>query len=228
MTLAQNSQNSRTPSPYYINSDLTSIKLNNSWKHFLLENLGIIEGFAEYHLSMYLQSRNPNVPNVIHKLYAPSKRNLATARKYWNYVRKEFINRGHEYMFMDIYSEKPLCNKFSIDHFLPWSFVAHDLLWNLVPVEKVSNSTKSDKLPDLNIYMPRLAKLHYKTIEVSLNRPSFLEDYVLCFKKDPQKLLSLGEKGFIEEYYKIMRPQAQIAINQGFQSNWIYKGKRQK
>ena len=34
-----------------------------------------------------------------------------------------------------------------IDHFVPWSFVVHNQLWNLIPTSAPVNSSKSDKLP---------------------------------------------------------------------------------
>lgn len=133
----------------------------------------------------------------------PTKRQLSAARRFWNFVRNEFYKRGWEKSFKDIYSLSPLYENFSIDHFLPWSFVVHDSLWNLTPVEKSTNSMKSDKLPNLKIYLPRLAELHYKAIGVSINRPKLLEDYVICFNDEPNKILSLGEKGLQKKYYNL-------------------------
>lgn len=46
-----------------------------------------------------------------------------------------------------IYSGKPLSDPWVLDHVLPWSFVAHHQLWNLVPCEPALNSRKSDSLP---------------------------------------------------------------------------------
>ena len=43
----------------------------------------------------------------------------------------------------EIYGKKPLDAKnISIDHFVPWSYVAHDELWNLTPTTRSINSTK--------------------------------------------------------------------------------------
>ena len=39
-------------------------------------------------------------------------------------------------------------DSFTIDHFLPWSFVVHDLLCNLTPGESTTNSSKNDVLPE--------------------------------------------------------------------------------
>lgn len=197
-----------------------SIRLNDSWRLFLIENLGIVQSFTEHHLALYLQARNPNVPGVINKLHGPTRRQLASARRFWRFVRSDFEKAGKLDQFKDIYSDRQLTDSFSIDHFLPWSYVVHDLLWNLTPVEPATNSCKSDVLPDLDLYLPRLANLHFSAIKVARKCPKFLEDYIDCFKQEAESLLSLGENGFAIKYREIIVPQAQIAMNQGFQSGW--------
>ena len=136
-TMAKESQKTPFASLYCFDGSgaSSSIKLNDSWRSFLIENLGIVQSFAEYHLALYLQARNPNVPGVVNKLYAPTMRQLTMARKFWRFVRSNFETAGKAAQFKDIYSERQLGDNFSIDHFLPWSFVVHDLLWNLTPVE---------------------------------------------------------------------------------------------
>lgn len=37
-------------------------------------------------------------------------------------------------------------NDISIDHFVPWSYVAHDEMWNLNPTTKSINSSKRNNL----------------------------------------------------------------------------------
>jgi hypothetical protein len=220
-------ESQRTPlaTPYYIDENGASpvIRLNESWCLFFIENSGVIQSFAEHHLAQYLQARNPNVPAVVNKLHAPVARQLRIARDFWRSVRRDLEQGGKIDLFRDIYSENPLGDGFAIDHFLPWSFVVHDLLWNLSPVETTTNSKKSDILPDLDIYVPRLAKLHFHAISVSLKRPRLLEDYTDCFKELPERLLALGQDGLLTKYREIMVPQAQIAINQGFQARWILR-----
>ena len=138
-------------------------------------------------------------------------------------VRSDFLNAGRAAEFKDIYSEQQLTDSFSIDHFLPWSFVAHDLLWNLTPVEPTTNSSKNDALPDLDIYLPRLVKLHLGAIDAAKKRPKFLEDYIDCFKDTAENLLAQGENGLLVMYRRIIIPQAQIAMNQGFQFGWTLR-----
>lgn len=216
--MAKESQTTPFASLYFFEHD--SIRLNDSWRSFLSENLGVVQSFAEHHVALYLQARNPNVPGVVNKLRAPTARQLTVARDFWRLVRTDFEKAGKPAEFRDIYSERQLGDSFSIDHFLPWSFVVHDLLWNLTPVEAATNSSKNDVLPNLDLYLPRLAKLHFAAIEAAKKRPKFLEDYTDCFKEDAASLLALGEIGFVTKYQEVMLPQTQIAMNQGFQSGW--------
>lgn len=224
-TLARNSQNSPRASLYWIGAigGGEAVKLNNFWRAFLVDNFGIVQSFAEHQFSLYLQARNPNVPGVVNKLRAPTVRQLSTARKFWRFVQIDFNKAGKTTEFHDIYSGRPLGENFSIDHFLPWSFVAHDLLWNLTPVEPETNSSKNDVLPDVDLYLPRLAKFHFAAICAARERPKLLEDYTDCFKQGTSELLALGESGFSARYREIIVPQAQIARNQGFQSGWKYR-----
>ncbi|MEI7731031.1 MAG: HNH endonuclease domain-containing protein [Verrucomicrobiota bacterium] len=216
--LAKNSQKSLISSPYWIDGE--SIRFNQSWLHFLTENMGVVRAFAEHHFARYLQTRNPNVPGVINKLHAPINRQLTDARKFWCSIRAQFNQRGQSRGFRDIYSDQPLGDRFTIDHFLPWSFVVHDLLWNLTPVEQSTNSAKSDRVPDLDTYLPRLANLHYEAIKTGKKNPKILEDYTDCFRISLEQLATLSSSQMEAKFCEVITPQAQIAMNQGFQSGW--------
>ena len=216
--LAKERQATPFASPYWFEGD--NICLNPSWRHFLTDNMAVVQAFAEHYLAVYLQTRNPNVPGVVNKLRAPTERQLNEARRFWQFVRAEFAKSGRSNRFRDIYSEQPLAQNFSIDHFLPWSFVVHDLFWNLTPVEPATNSAKNDVLPDLDLYLPRLANLHFEAIEVAKNRPKLLEDYTDCFRLDAAELAAIGASRLEIKFREVILPQAQIAINQGFQSGW--------
>ena len=217
-TLAEKSQTGPFASPYWFAG--AEIRINDAWRTFLVENMAVVQAFAEHHLTIYLQARNPSVPGVVNKLRAPNARQLAAAHKFWRIARVEFAKSGRRERFQDIYSQKLLGEAFTIDHFLPWSFVAHDQLWNLAPVEGTTNSSKNDILPDLDLYLPRLARLHFDAIQAASRHPKMLEDYTDCFKLDTAGLLALGERGLTAKYREVMAPQSQIAINLGFQSGW--------
>lgn len=208
--------------PYWLDADGTDLMLhlNAGWEDFLKENLAVLESFADHHLARYLQARNPNSPAVIHKLRAPFNRQLKQARTFWRLVHEELSHRGKSACFQDIYAGAKLGSDFSIDHFLPWSFVAHDQLWNLVPVLAETNSRKSDNLPDAELYLPRLASLHYMALSVLRDKPRFHEDYIICFKQHPSDILDRGEDYLFGCYKAVFAPQLQIAQNQGFAGGW--------
>jgi hypothetical protein len=198
------------------------VRIDESWHAFIYENLGVVEAFARHHLSLYLQSRNPNVPGIVSKLQIPVERQLTFARKFWLKVRTEFAEESRQHLFRDIYADVCLDDVFSIDHFLPWSFVTHDQLWNLAPVDKATNSKKGDSIPDLDLYLPRLTELHRQAILIMKNRPKLLEEYLDCFREDALGLLSLSKDAFARKYREVILPQAQIAINQGFEAGWTF------
>jgi hypothetical protein len=224
--LATKSQESSSPSPYFFErvASETMIRVNESWAAFFQENFEVVRSFVFFHLCRYLQARNPNVPGIVNKLSAPIMRDLGPARKFWRAVRSEFNHMGMGHLFHDIYSGSPLDDAFSIDHFLPWSFVAHDLLWNLTPVSVFlsTNSRKGDSLPKPELYLPRLSKLHREAVFVMKAKPGMLEDYANWFKKDVTGVLALQEEQFFQHYRESFEPQLQIAHNQGFQTNWSW------
>lgn len=57
--------------------------------------------------------------------------------------------------------------KISVDHFVPWQYVAHDELWNLHPTTKSINSSKSNNLPVWDMYFSQLAGLEYQSYKLS-------------------------------------------------------------
>lgn len=70
-------------------------------------------------LIIYLQKRNPSVPGIADKLFPPVERKLEKVKRYW----KAIIDVEPVY---DIYGNYRLTDKdISIDHFVPWSYVAH-------------------------------------------------------------------------------------------------------
>ncbi len=114
---------------------------------------------------------------------------------------------------------------FSLEHFLPWRFVAHDLLWNIVPAPKNVNSAKNDNLPDLNRYFEPFATLQYNAVRAiaTAQKSSLLEDHILLFRvSSTDELSALSFPDFRQKLHDAIVPQFQIATNMGFSSNWSY------
>ena len=121
-----------------------SIKLHPKWLEYLSDNATIIAGWMDWHWSNYLQDKNPTVPSVANKIDIPGKRSgLSKYREYWD----GFI---HDADLHCIYTGESLKGKkYSFDHYIPWTYVAHDEPWNIVPVtvEPNVNSMKNNSLP---------------------------------------------------------------------------------
>lgn len=56
------------------------------WMDYLRSNLGIILGWTDYNLIMYLQRRNPTVPGIASKIYPPQERKLTAVTNYWKHI----------------------------------------------------------------------------------------------------------------------------------------------
>lgn len=71
--------------PYAIYKD--HIEINPEWVGYLREHAGILKVFCYWHLAVYLQSKNPNVPDIPNKLIkAPVRKTLVEERKFWDIV----------------------------------------------------------------------------------------------------------------------------------------------
>ena len=195
------------------------VELNPIWQTYLQENYDILSSFAYWGLTNFLQVRNPNVPNIPNKLIKKEERNsLSAQRKFWNTA----INRGLEVRC--IYTGKLLEEReYDLDHFIPWSFVSHDLLWNLMPADSSINSSKSNKLPDLNMYLPKLAEAHQAALRINLEKgkqDKLLEDY-LSLGHTPQDIALMDREHLLDCFFQTFTPMNQIALNMGFES-WKY------
>lgn len=201
------------------NSTQPQVVINETWFGYLQKNIAIVEGFVYWELLNYLYAKNPNVPNIASKLEPPKKRNLALANKFWrNYLK----SKGELTCIYSSFKISPL--ELSIDHFLPWSYVSHDLLWNLVPTSKVVNSSKSNVLP-AKIYKDPFAEMQFQAFDFWIdasNAGKILEDYVLLFNADLREISSFGKTFFKQKLWENIEPQLQIATNMGFATNWKY------
>lgn len=196
------------------------IRIRDNWCNYLKYNGRIIQGWAYYELVCFLQKRNPNVPGIAMKLEAPKTRNLREQTKIWEKViEQKYITDLYTGLdFTDVnYKEYGVL---SIDHFIPWSFVLHDQMWNLVPTFKNINSKKSDNLLQFDMYIDKFCEMQYEAFcyVVDENRKNQLEEYGQVLKVE--NLKRFKEENREEEFIKRLRreigPIYGVAVNQGF------------
>ena len=191
------------------------ITINPVWNKYLQDYYGILTDFINWNLTLFLQQRNPNIPNIPNKLTRPMERtSLSKQRRFWDDVIRI---GGHVHC---IYTGQEIhIGDYAVDHFLPWSFVAHDQLWNLIPADNSINSSKSDKLPPLDRFLKKLAEEHREAIKVYLGagkKESALEDFA-SLGYTPRDLLQLNRERFLAAYQQTFTPLFQIAQNMGYE-----------
>ena len=195
------------------------IELNPAWDTYLHSHYNILVDFAYWNLTLFLQVRNPNVPAIPNKLIRPEVRNALTKQHdYWDMVMRiggpiHCIYTGKELHPQD----------YDLDHFIPWSFVSHDLLWNLIPSDGSINSSKSNKLPDLEFYLPKMADLQHHSLQLIINANKELKVLEDCISLGytAKELSDMSDERFRETYERTFNPISQIALNMGFET-WRY------
>ena len=127
------------------------------WMKMIQDNTVNILGWIQYEKVKWLQNHNPEVPGLVYKL-APmdeKMRKLAGVRRLW-----EGILELHE--VRDVFTGKAVLPKqYDIDHFIPWSFVMSDELWNLMPMDSSLNASKSNRLPQWDPFFRAFAENQY-------------------------------------------------------------------
>lgn len=216
--LSSNGANTLSIPLYRIDPKKQTIELDDDWIYFIKSNFTPILEWSLWNWAKYLQKHNPNVPGVLNKLTPPISRESLTKQKFmWD----SLINKSK---IRCIYTNEIIKKNYHLDHFLPWSFVAHNQLWNLIPTSPEINISKSDSIPS-ELYVPALAKAHHKMLmeskkilpekkwsrETSTYTGAFHFEYT-------SDLLDLEE--LISRYLKTYNPLIEIATNNGFPGDW--------
>ncbi|MDA9555736.1 hypothetical protein N9R54_05815, partial [Pelobium sp.] len=186
------------------------IEINPKWKEYLTLNSRMLKDFCYWNLSLFLQAKNPNIPDIPNKLIKPAERNNLTKQraKFWDLVIEELGS------VKCIYTGKELfIGNYAVEHFIPYNFVSHDLIWNLIPSDKTFNSSKSDKLPPLEKYFNSFFDLQKTAVEIIRKKSpnnKLLEDYLTI-------LPDLDENFTEEKFRERIQPLITIASNNGFE-----------
>ena len=169
----------------------------------------------------YVEKNNPYVTNISLKLFKPQLRKLTEPTKLWrNFIEINGIET------LSVFEKKALSclDKISIDHYLPWSIVTHDELWNLHPMENDVNCSKSNKIPE-NKYLKDFTNIQFNFVQyISEFNPKFLEDYLNLFSISKMELLEISNSRFSELLNTTITIQTDKAVNRGYFTKWSYLG----
>ncbi|WP_026668220.1 HNH endonuclease domain-containing protein [Butyrivibrio sp. AE2005] len=204
----------------------TRIEINSLWSEYLFKHKEILRGWAQLKLIQYLQNKNPSVPGIADKIEAPASRDIERVRKYWKIIVQ--IDSS----LRDIYGDVFLADEIiSVDHFVPWQYVAHDELWNLHPTTKSINSSKSNSLPSWDMYFRSLGDIEYRAYELKAKNDIVAREFnkIALYHLNNQEIRNqlysdgLNRNAFIERLEHIIKPVYESAQTLGFKE-WIYNG----
>ena len=183
-----------------------------------------IEKLNYYHWARFLEKVNDDdaLVRVLEKL------ELATPQ------RKD-LSLYRDILFMEFQQNrcfhcgKRLSESIHVDHFIPWSFVMNDELWNLMPMDSSLNSAKSNRLPKWNPFFEVFAGNQYLMYEMINERPDLHKRFEACYRDNLHSIWAgqeLYRKGNSREvFYNIlernMMPVYDSARRQGYEI-WNY------
>ena len=217
-----------TPLPYTLGtgSKLTKeVHFHPDWIRMIQDNTVSILGWIQFEKVRWLQNNNPEVPGLVYKL-APmdeKMRKLSKVRKLW-----EGVLECRE--IRDIFTGQPTqLRKYDIDHFIPWSFVMNDELWNLMPMDSSLNSSKSNRLPQWEPFFNRFSENQFVLYELIHEKPGIHKLYEGCWRDNLHSIWAgqeLYRPGNTKEAFntilrKNMQPVYDSARRQGYEI-WRY------
>jgi HNH endonuclease len=228
--LATRSAHSPRPTPYAFESAIgrpKQILVSSKWLTFLQSNYLPLRAFAQLSVARYFETRNPGIPGIINKLERPGMRKLEKARAFWDTIL------SHRPL-QCIYSGESIGAGYDLDHFLPWSFVTHDLIWNLTPAPAAINLAKSHAVPNLSRYLAAFVDQHYTAMPVLKSAlinvrgvqlralEAITLEYAAFFKIPLTEFFLLSRDQYTQVLSTELHAQADVARRLNFQTDWIW------
>lgn len=191
------------------------------WSKMIQENTVNILGWIQYEKMKWLQNNNPEVPGLVYKLTPMNEkmRKLGNVRRLWEGILEI-------YEVKDIFTGEPVQpQKYDVDHFIPWSFVMNDELWNLMPVDPSLNSSKSNRLPKWDPVFKVFAENQYLMYRLVYEKPGLHKRFEACYRDNLHSIWAMQELyregNSQEKFYGIlqenMRPVYDSARRQGYE-----------
>ena len=191
------------------------------WMRMIQDYTVSILGWIQYEKVKWLQNNNPEVPGLVYKLLPMDEkmRKLGKVRNLWEGVLEIC-------QISDVFTGKPVvAGQYDIDHFIPWSFVMNDELWNLMPMDSSLNSSKSNRLPKWDPFFSRFVDNQFLLYQLIHEKPGIHKLYEACWRDNlhsiwaGQELYRPGNSK--EEFDRIlgrnMRPVYDSARRQGYE-----------
>ena len=213
-----------TALPYTLgaNSKLgKEVTFHPDWIRMIQDYTVSILGWIQYEKVKWLQNNNPEVPGLVYKLLPMDEkmRKLGKVRTLWEAILSA-------QPVTDVFTGKQIIpGNYDIDHFIPWSFVMNDELWNLMPMDSSLNSSKSNRLPQWDPFYRRFSDNQYLLYQQIQEKPGIHKLYEQCWRDNlhsiwaGQELYRPGnsKEAFDAILSKNMRPVYDSARRQGYE-----------
>lgn len=194
-----------------------------AWIEMIQDNTVPILGWIQHEKVKWLQNTNPEIPGLVYKI-APDEekvRKLENVHMLWDGILELQTVE-------DVFKGEPIVKgSYDVDHFIPWSFVMNDGLWNLMPMDSSLNSSKNNKLPKWEPFFEKFAGNQYLLYRLihDERKVQIRKLYEACYRDNlhsiwaNQELYRRGnsQNEFICILEKNMRPVYDSAKRQGYQ-----------
>ena len=169
------------------------LTLNYVIYEFMLKHKSELEKLNYYSWAKFLEKVNDD--NVLVRVI--DKLELATPRREDLSVYREILRREFEEDTC-FYCGKKLRNKIHVDHFIPWSFVKDDKIWNFVLSCPTCNSRKNNKVPSKDF----LVRIEDRNRKIQLLDNTVIETEFTGYTDDlMNRMWSYAKLSGLKEYH---------------------------
>ena len=197
------------------------VRFHPDWVRMIQDHTVSILGWIQYEKVKWLQNNNPEVPGLVYKLLPMDEkmRKLGKVRNLWEGILSQ-------QSIQDVFTGKLIVpNQYDIDHFIPWSFVMNDELWNLMPMDSSLNSAKCNRLPQWDPFFRRFSDNQYVLYQMIHEKDEIHKLYEQCWRDNLHSIWAgqeLYRPGNTKEQFdailsKNMRPVYDSARRQGYE-----------
>jgi hypothetical protein len=197
------------------------VRFHPDWIRMIQDYTVSILGWIQYEKVKWLQNNNPEVPGLVYKLLPMDEkmRKLGKVRNLWEGI----LSMQN---IQDVFTGKLIIPKqYDIDHFIPWSFVMNDELWNLMPMDSSLNSAKSNRLPQWDPFFRRFSDNQFVLYQLIHEKNEIHKLYEQCWRDNLHSIWAgqeLYRPGNTKEQFdailsKNMRPVYDSAKRQGYE-----------
>lgn len=174
---------------YTFNLKKEYLKLNLKYYHFLNTYKRILTNVTNYRLAQFLEKFNriEKVNQLLTKVEFVTKRQ--SLKEFASLLQQAGIHQC-------FYCKKPVKKHVHVDHFIPWSYMQNDQLWNFVLSCQTCNTSKNNKLP-IEKYLAAIMEQNER-----LMAKETLREYFINYDSEKLKTLyqSSERNGFKKEW----------------------------